>query len=495
MKKVEVIINFMILLIIEKTKYDSIKSGDMALTFVKSELTKRKDNNLAVDLSLKLLYHLRELVEHEDTINTAHFLDRLQILLADHKNLFDIIVVQTSKTYSEESINYKKFELNNFIKLDKIIGLFKIESLRARNPTINFKEFVINFKNKFEEIIDIEIDSDIANGKEEIDLDNDAHIDKVSKAASSMFSEGLVLKTGWGCLNKMLQSGLRRGETVLISALAHSYKSSMVKSLFLQIARLNKPTDVKEGKKPLLIFLSLEEDVRIILIFWYAYLKKLKEDIIVDPEQTTVEADEMRAYIKEHFTDVTNFNIKILRWDPSVTTYKDIISLADKYNKTGYDVYGLFTDYLAQVSTAGCTHGTMGAEYRDLFKRVRNAMTMRNILFVTPHQLSPAAKALKRSGLEGEEFTRALLNKGYFEYTSKLDQEVDVSIFLNKYKHKREYYLGVHLDKHRIPTIVEDKYRYFDLKFPLKSPIIEDSGDNTLCTLVDSGGSDGDMEF
>jgi len=147
MKKVEVIINFMILLIIEKTKYDSIKSGDMALTFVKSELTKRKDNNLAVDLSLKLLYHLRELVEHEDTINTAHFLDRLQILLADHKNLFDIIVVQTSKTYSDESINYKKFELNNFIKLDKIIGLFKIESLRARNPTINFKEFVYYEKN------------------------------------------------------------------------------------------------------------------------------------------------------------------------------------------------------------------------------------------------------------------------------------------------------------------------------------------------------------
>ena len=67
--------------------------------------------------------------------------------------------------------------------------------------------------------------------------------------------------TGWKSMNKMLNGGFRRGEQWVISALQHNYKSGLMQSLFVQFCTLNKPVLIDPNKKPLIVYISFEDDM------------------------------------------------------------------------------------------------------------------------------------------------------------------------------------------------------------------------------------------
>jgi len=54
-----------------------------------------------------------------------------------------------------------------------------------------------------------------------------------------------IYKSGWQALNRMTQGGFRRGEFCTIGALQHKYKTGFSLSVFMQIARHNKPIIVQ----------------------------------------------------------------------------------------------------------------------------------------------------------------------------------------------------------------------------------------------------------
>ena len=477
MNRADMIVKLIILLLLEKKHKDKIFSSELAQRFIKIEESRDDKHNNSYDITTKLLNVVKHLLLED--LEIKNVIRNLEIILVDRKNLFDIIIKQVESPSDEEHIVFKKKEVNDYILREELKKFINISKLKLHNPNISLKQVLNEIKDKIENTLSVEqievddgsIDDDVV-----VDLDDDTSLDKASKQAVDLFKDNIILKTGWSCLNKMLQGGFRRSEFVSIAALPHNYKSSFVKSLFVQIARLNEPIlpKGKENKKPLLVFVTFEEEINIVLMFIYSYLKYLKEGVIIDPETTTIDSDELKSYIIKNFREVTKFNIKIIRKDPTLTNYKNIVKLVDDFDKDGYDVQMLITDYLLQISTQYCVTGATGAEYRDLYKKTRNAMSKRNILFISPSQLSPAAKNLLRTGIKGPEFLNKLVNKGYFEFSTKLDQEVDISIFITKYFKNRKPYLSVKLDKHRIPTVAEEDYRQFDLEFPKGAPIPED---------------------
>ena len=195
----------------------------------------------------------------------------------------------------------------------------------------------------------------------------------------------------------------------------------------------------------------------------------------------------MIQYIKKYLRDETKYHIKLIRLDPTITTYMDIVSIVDEFRDKDYEVHGVFIDYLSQISTEGCVKtGPSGVEYKDLFKRMRTEMSKRKILLVTPHQISTEAKRLIKNGIPDIEFVKQLPGKGYYAHSGQLDQEIDLEIFLHKAYRNRKPVLTIQRGKHRIPTNIEDEDKFMMLQFPKGgAPIPEDSEDHQACIKDD----------
>lgn len=73
-----------------------------------------------------------------------------------------------------------------------------------------------------------------------------------------------------------------------------------------------------------------------------------------------------------------------------------------------------------------------------------------------------------------DRFVRDIAEKGYYSGSKQLDQEVDGEIYIHLFRHNGVTYLAVQRGKHRLPTIVQDEYKYFLLPFPKRTPIPDD---------------------
>lgn len=101
----------------------------------------------------------------------------------------------------------------------------------------------------------------------------------------------------------------------------------------------------------------------------------------------------------------------------------------------------------------------------------------RDILFITPHQLSTDALTLFRNGVTGFDFLDEMIgSKNYYSESKQIAQVVDGEIFLTKAKvGKKDWRLYVGKGKHRSPTITPDEDKQTMFKFPIGAPIPEDT--------------------
>ena len=196
-----------------------------------------------------------------------------------------------------------------------------------------------------------------------------------SKDDMENIGEGGILKTGWVQLNNMMQRGFRRGQTGIICSLQHNYKSGFLKSIFMQMARYNKPQLRDPKKKPTLVYLSFEDETIDTLEFMYTYLyyhenRKLPEN--TDDDLKNLSTEQIQDYVIKHLGQ-NGFEIFLVRADPTLWTYQSIFGYVNQLEAQGYEVQALFIDYLAILPTTGCDNsGPMGTALRDMFRRVRN---------------------------------------------------------------------------------------------------------------------------
>lgn len=208
-----------------------------------------------------------------------------------------------------------------------------------------------------------------------LSLSSTDDIANIQKKLLEEKEEGGVLKTGWKQLNRMIDGGFYKGETTMICALQHNYKSGFVQSLVMQLARHNKPRMKDPNKKPAIMYISLEDDMEKILRFMYRYLfynenKELPDGTPHDITMLTPE--QIKEYINSQI-GITGYEVILLRVDPALWTYHDVIATMNKYEALGYELHALLIDYINKLPTIGCTQGPAGVDVRDLWNRLRNA--------------------------------------------------------------------------------------------------------------------------
>jgi len=263
---------------------------------------------------------------------------------------------------------------------------------------------------------------------------------------------------GFQRLNKMFGGQVPRGKFILVPALQHQHKTGTTLALFRQAAMYNKPImeEGEEGRIPTLVRVSTEDEIE-------DNIEKLYRDTYFNVEKKpaeigSVSIEYMRAYIQEKLT-AEGWNIEFMRVNPTQWTYMDIERTVLELEAKGCCVQLFMLDYLMMIPTTGCeTGGPIGNDRRDQVRRVRAFMSARNILFITPWQLSPDATKLLRLG--GTDFVKQLPDKNYYSGSSQISQEADAEIFIHIERVNGMAWLTVQRGKYRIPGTVPEKDKY-----------------------------------
>jgi len=432
----------------------------------------------------------KELVPKEDN------LVNLEILLTTRPTYLKIFDKYVSKGVTPNLLSNLKKELNNKLKYIE----FKRTILKALN-IVNSSPRKINtvineLITKLETVKD-RVNVEMAGLVGEIDLDSPESVENAANSALELAAGKDAFVTGWPCINELTQGGFRRGEFSTVSALQHNYKSSLVKSIFAQILRLNKPIIKNKDKKPMILFITLEEELNNVFLFLYIYLKYTEENIkFKKTEIDNLDKITIAKYVREKLTE-NGFSSRIIRFNPSYLTYDKLFALVEKYENDGFEIQGVILDYVKKMNRTGVNKsGPAGTDLLELFSIIRNYMSAKNITFITPHQLSTEAKQLERNGMRGDELVKFVAGRGYYADSKQLDQEIDLELFIAKTKVNGEWKLSVQRGKHRIPTNIPDEKKFTMLNFPKGGVPIPEQNENHPSVCYNPGdNTDKDFDF
>jgi hypothetical protein len=302
----------------------------------------------------------------------------------------------------------------------------------------------------------------------ELDLSDNDKINETMQVAQARESGTSGLKTGWQDFNTALKGCLRRGYSYMVNALQHNHKTGFCLSVVSDILTYNTPEMIDVTKKPMVLFISCEDETADNIAYIYKRLKEseLKEEIDVSKQNIK----EMSAYVQEKLS-VNGYSVRFVRINPSNWTYLDFQNYILELESEGYEIHCCYIDYLNLLSKFGCTTGASGDDIRDIFRRMRNFFSVRGTTFITPHQLSTEAKMLVRDGRQ--DLVKQVSQKGYTDGCKRIDQDIDGEITLHIEKIGDKSYLTVMVGKHR-KVFVTEPQRYLVIPFLPYGPLPSD---------------------
>lgn len=107
----------------------------------------------------------------------------------------------------------------------------------------------------------------------------------------------------------------------------------------------NKVIENKKGKRPLILFISLENDTCENLLMWY---KKVYYTLTGKHDIASVSEDEVIDKIYEYFAE-SNTTFIMNRYLPNVFGYEELVHLVDSFEDQGYYIVSCIIDYLSQM--------------------------------------------------------------------------------------------------------------------------------------------------
>lgn len=498
-----ILISKLILLIFRTRQLGMDDHDDLIRTIIGTiKLDTREEKFLGSNNTSKLIDYILNLLEEKEEIHLETLVPALSIFLENDPKLLTIIK-DSIEADQEEGVVKRVIGsivkgLNNHYKEHLAIDVISKMSYDLkfnRSKIGNFGTYLQNAMAELEPLASIQTARDPAIVNE-LDFAVEESVNEVFEEVIVSSDNTKVMSLGWQAFDRMLQGGIRRGEFLTIGALQHNYKSSAVNSFLSNICTFSKPIMNKEEvelkKKPLILFISLEDDLSSRLQFLYQYLKA-QDGVKVSPNDIkATPIDEMSRYVMTKLT-ANGFHVKMLRVDPNGWGYIDVFNKVIEQESNGYSVHVLFIDYLGKLPTTGCTQGPAGTDFRDLLRRCRNFCSARSIALISPLQLSTEANNLLRNGVPDHQFVKEIANRNYFAGSKQVSQEADVEVHLNIARRNGKAYLTVSRGKHRIPTMVENEEDlYFMLPFPdRKTPILPDLHTDDISLQRIPRGSDG----
>jgi len=438
-----------------------------------------RDTNREVILALRstVLWMADNSLDYQ--YDSEELLQRIRVNVGDDQSLFDAMKDVVSLREVDQADNLKRvLSYRKMLKehLDHIqIKVVLKEAYGKANfdseGISDWTSFALEIADKLEPFTNKSEDDDHPSIVAGVSFSNKEALTKVMIAGKQELSLDGVLKSGWQALNRMLgkAGGFRRGESVVIQALQHNFKSGFMMSLLKHFALFNTPYMRDPSKKPLLLFISYENELKDNVMWLYKNIRENETGEYCDI--ASIDPESAALYCVEKL-GVNGYNVEMLRIDPSDFTYRDLFDLVMKYESMGYEIHALMIDYLNMQSKKGCNTGPHGEEIRDIFRRVRNFTSKRGILFITPHQMSTDAKILVRGGTE--RLTEAVANKGYYDGCKRIDQEVDLELVVNIEKVGLDSYLDIHRGKHRGVEVTSAAHLGTILKFESVGGILDD---------------------
>lgn len=405
----------------------------MSATFDREHLLNRIRLNAngdgVIEDTFKIVEGFHELDEEEKIASISHLERELRRMVQSHAIKETINKAHRSLFYSMRPINYQEFILELINDLEKYSGSWDDAQ----------EEFILNLMNM---------------------SDPDSLKRVLEQAKENSTGGGSVFKTGYHALNRMLgeANGLRRGMFVLIGALTHGYKSGLCHDLFRHACIYNSPVVSEENKIPTILYFSTENGAEEDLMRMYTRLRENETGEAVDISQ--VDIGFASKYISSRLQE-RGWHVDMLRINPGDFDFVKLAAIVTKYESAGHEIYAIFFDYLSLINKTQFKGGVIGEDIRQLMEKTRTFMSARNILFVTPHQLSQEAMTLSRTNIPN--FVQEVAGKNYWDGSRRIANEADLEIYCGITMRDGKAYLEVARGKHRTVKVTPVKDRHFFL--------------------------------
>ena len=326
---------------------------------------------------------------------------------------------------------------------------------------------------------------------ESITIGEDGVLFNLSKASSG---DKIKLALGWSELSKALAGYLSTGEFVAVEAQQHKNKTGFTLSLFLQTLLCNK-LELEDGKKPLWLWLSLEDDLNQIVIksFVYLYFARHKKM----PMLLELSDDYINKFYKDEIR-ATGSEVIMKRINPDNFTIDSYKKMIKSYELLGYKVICTAVDYLEKAYTDGTKYntGAIGSGLKNMVTKFRTFIQQENILFITPWQISTEANNITRNGVTDREFLKAIVGKNFTQGSRGLAQEFDIEILVHLCRINGLDYQAVQIGKFKRPEFVDPKDKFMLIPFEknvklgdgkLMGPLMQDSAATNMIMKDDDG--------
>lgn len=279
---------------------------------------------------------------------------------------------------------------------------------------------------------------------DEVDLTDYASVLRARKKFNMSNAEGNVLQTGLQGLNTLMAGGPRYGEFATFAGLSGHFKSGILKEMTRWIPMHNPPPPVPSGYKPLLLQISLENEVEQNNeeSFRTAYVQLNKKQ--PPPEMTD---EEMAKFTSEHYEKL-GWSIKLVRKIGDDFGFVDFVELINSYRAKGFWTMVVVLDYAQIMKWSDCEGGNDAAKIQNLIRKLANYARHNGIYLVTGVQLDQQAnRVADTQGLRGfvNHFSIAMISD-----CKSIFKESDFFAFIHlEYNHLGDRYVTIKWRKHR----------------------------------------------
>lgn len=455
-----------ILLFIYRSKLVDSKYDKEIITSI-VDMTKSKNSDI---IAIKDI--IKNMIKDEVNITKTNIMDTISLNLPEDSTITKKLLKLIDTDLAEKDMKRYLDEMAILI-LESSTILKSNNLVNSASYSINTKDLTVEeniellkkVKNELAILDDIETDGSIksedTSDMDTIDISSeDSMLNTLNKTTNG---DKILLKTGWSEYNNAIGGGHYTGELTVIEALQHKNKTGFTLSIFLQTL-LNNKIELKDGKKPIWLWISLEDDILqiVIKIFVYLYFRKYKKM----PLMLEIDNKYISDFVKTEI-DATGNRLIVRRIDNTQFTIEKYRKIVESYELTGNRVIVTSVDYLEKAYTDGNKYstGANGSGLKNMFTYFRTFIQQKNILFLTPHQIAVDALNAIRNGASDKEFLKLIVGKNFTQGSRGLPQEFDVEVLIHLCKINGIDYQAVQIGKFKRPDYVDPRDKFMLIPF------------------------------
>lgn len=321
----------------------------------------------------------------------------------------------------------------------------------------------------FTAIYNSQNDDDNVAPVEEIDM---MSIDSIVKAIQNQKKKrsGTNIKFMWQALNRMMgpSNGCAYGEFFCCAARSHNGKSLVLNSMARAHCMYNRPPDTG-GKKPVILYISLENEIgeNLIMLYKELYIN------IYHKEPEGFNDNEVAEFVMRELSK-NGFHMIIKRTFGDVFGYKEYVDLVEKIEKNNdAKVVATYLDYITLCHCDKADEGMVNAKQLQMMVgRFKDFAQHRDMFFATGLQLETEAERIAASGMTNRV---KRYSSAHLADSRGIKRELDILIFVEiETNASGQPWLTVAWNKHKYVHDTPQASKYFAVPFSGHLGILDD---------------------